>query len=203
MLAPRALDREAARPARWPRPSRPAGCELIAGKPAILLDGAHNPEGVQALVRELDGVLGRAPPARRASSRCRTTSRVAAMLAALAPALDALVATSSGHARHARALPPQALADAARAAGFAEVDGRAEPSSRSARARERAGAGRRGPGHRIALPARARCAQPRWRPASMRRRRSLWRVFVLILGLILLTIAVFYAVGYALAKAIV
>ena len=40
-------------------------------------------------------------------------------------------------------------------------------------------------------------------PASMRRRRSLWRVFVLILGLILLTVAVFYAIGYALAKAIV
>ncbi|MDX6541284.1 MAG: hypothetical protein QOI71_2894 [Gaiellales bacterium] len=37
----------------------------------------------------------------------------------------------------------------------------------------------------------------------MRRRRSLGRVFVLILGLILLTVAVFYAIGYALAKAIV
>ena len=37
----------------------------------------------------------------------------------------------------------------------------------------------------------------------MRRRRSLGRVFVLILGVILLTIAVFYAIGYALAKAIV
>ena len=37
----------------------------------------------------------------------------------------------------------------------------------------------------------------------MRRRRSLWRVFALIVGLIMLTIAVFYAVGYALAKAIV
>ena len=37
----------------------------------------------------------------------------------------------------------------------------------------------------------------------MPRRRSLWRVFVLILGAILLTIAVFYAIGYALAKAIV
>jgi hypothetical protein len=37
----------------------------------------------------------------------------------------------------------------------------------------------------------------------MRRRRSLGRVFVLILGLILITVAVFYAIGYALAKAIV
>jgi hypothetical protein len=37
----------------------------------------------------------------------------------------------------------------------------------------------------------------------MRRRRSLGRVFILILGLILLTVAVFYAIGYALAKAIV
>jgi hypothetical protein len=37
----------------------------------------------------------------------------------------------------------------------------------------------------------------------MRRRRSLGRVFILILGLILLTVAIFYAIGYALAKAIV
>jgi preprotein translocase subunit SecE len=37
----------------------------------------------------------------------------------------------------------------------------------------------------------------------MPRRRSLWRAFALILGLIVLTIAVFYAIGYALAKAIV
>jgi hypothetical protein len=37
----------------------------------------------------------------------------------------------------------------------------------------------------------------------MRRRRSLGRVFLLILGLILLTVAIFYAIGYALAKAIV
>jgi folylpolyglutamate synthase/dihydropteroate synthase len=62
------------------------------------------------------------------------------MLAALAPALDSLVATTSGHAGHARAVPAQALADAARAAGFAHVTAEAEAFIALARARDRAGA---------------------------------------------------------------
>ncbi len=63
------------------------------------------------------------------------------MLEALAPALDALIATSSGHEGHARALPAQELADAARAAGFGEVMAESEPFIALSRARERAGAG--------------------------------------------------------------
>ena len=66
---------------------------------------------------------------------------VEAMLEALAPALDALVATTSGHAGHARALPAEALAAAARTAGFADVEAESEPVSALSRARERAGAG--------------------------------------------------------------
>ncbi len=63
---------------------------------------------------------------------------IAAMLEALAPALDALIATTSGHTGHARALPVQELADAARAAGFADVLAEAEPFIALAQARERA-----------------------------------------------------------------
>jgi dihydrofolate synthase/folylpolyglutamate synthase len=63
------------------------------------------------------------------------------MLRALAPALDALVATTSGHAGHARALPAEALAAAARTAGFADVEAEPDPGAALARARERAGAG--------------------------------------------------------------
>jgi folylpolyglutamate synthase/dihydropteroate synthase len=62
------------------------------------------------------------------------------MLAALAPALDALVATTSGHAGHARALPAEALATAARAAGVVDVVAEPDPHAALARARERAGA---------------------------------------------------------------
>ena len=66
---------------------------------------------------------------------------LAAMLEALAPALDAVIATTSDHAGHARALPAQELADAARAAGFGDVMAESEPFIALSRARDRAGAG--------------------------------------------------------------
>ena len=139
LLAPRELDRGRATGA-LAAAVPPGRLELIPGKPAILLDGAHNAEGMQALVRELDGVLGKRRP-RVGVVALQDDKPVAAMLEALAPALDAVVATSSGHDGHARALPAQALADAARAAGFTEVMAEAEPFIALARARERAGAG--------------------------------------------------------------
>jgi folylpolyglutamate synthase/dihydropteroate synthase len=61
------------------------------------------------------------------------------MLEALAPALDAVYVTTSGHAGHSRAQPVQGLRDAARAAGFEDVFAEAEPFIALARARERAG----------------------------------------------------------------
>ena len=117
----------------------PGRLELIAGAPAILLDGAHNAEGVEALVRELDALLGKRRP-RVGVVALQDDKPAAAMLAALAPALDGLLATSSGHAGHARALPAQELADAARAAGFRDVMAESEPILALARARKRAGA---------------------------------------------------------------
>jgi folylpolyglutamate synthase/dihydropteroate synthase len=61
------------------------------------------------------------------------------MLRALAPALEALVATSSGHSGHARALPADELAAAARTAGFRDVVAEPEAAAALARARRRAG----------------------------------------------------------------
>jgi dihydrofolate synthase/folylpolyglutamate synthase len=139
LLAPRALDRDAAA-AALPAAVPPGRLELIAGSPAILLDGAHNAEGMAALVRELDGALeGRRP--RVGVVGLQDDKPIEAMLGALVPALDALVATSSGHAGHARALPAEALAAAARAAGSGDVLTEPDPLAALARARERAGAG--------------------------------------------------------------
>ena len=136
LLAPRELDRERAT-AALAAAVPPGRLELIAGKPAILLDGAHNAEGMQALVRELDGVLGKRRP-RIGVVAFQDDKPVAAMLEALAPALDALFVTTSGHAGHSRAQPVQALADAARAAGFTDVFAEAEPFIALAQARDRA-----------------------------------------------------------------
>ena len=56
---------------------------------------------------------------------------------------------------------------------------------------------------RIALPARARPRDGAGGPLACRAGEASGASFALILGLIVLTIAVFYAIGYALAKAIV
>ena len=130
----------------------PGRLELIPGKPAILLDGAHNAEGMQALVRELDGVLGTRRP-RIGVVAFQDDKPIAAMLEALAPALDAVIVTTSGHSGHSRAKPVQALADAARAAGFTDVFAEAEPFIALAQARDRAGAQGRRRRDRIPLPA--------------------------------------------------
>jgi dihydrofolate synthase / folylpolyglutamate synthase len=139
LLAPRPLARveaEAALAAAVP----PGRLELIAGSPVILLDGAHNADGVQALVRELDGALGGRRP-RVGVVALQDDKPLEAMLGALAPVLDALVATTSGHAGHARAVPAEELAEVARSAGFADVSAEPDPHEALARARGRAGAG--------------------------------------------------------------
>jgi len=138
LLAPRPLARERAESA-LAAAVPPGRLELIAGRPAMLLDGAHNAEGMDALVPELDGVLGPRRP-RVGVVALQEDKPLAAMLGALAPALDALVATTSGHAGHASALPAEALATAARAAGFDDVAVEPDPHAALALARERAGA---------------------------------------------------------------
>jgi dihydrofolate synthase / folylpolyglutamate synthase len=138
-LAPRELDRTGVGGALVTAVP-PGRLELIPGKPAILLDGAHNAEGMQALVRELDAVLGKRRP-RVGVVALQDDKPVADMLGALAPALDVIMATTSGHEGHAQPLPAQAIADAARAAGLTDVMAEPEPFIALARARERAGTG--------------------------------------------------------------
>ena len=118
----------------------PGRMELIPGKPPVLLDGAHNAEGMRALVQELDGAFGTRRP-RVGIVALQEDKPVAAILAALAPAIDSLIATTSGHSGHADAVGAHALADAARAAGIADVMAESEPFIALARARERAGSG--------------------------------------------------------------
>jgi dihydrofolate synthase / folylpolyglutamate synthase len=139
LLAPRALAGERALTA-IAAAVPPGRLELIDGEPVVLLDGAHNAEGVRALVRELDGALGAHRP-RVGVLALQEDKPLAAMLDAFVPALDVLVATTSGHAGHAVALPAEALAAAAREAGFGDVVAEPDPLAALALARSRAGAG--------------------------------------------------------------
>jgi dihydrofolate synthase / folylpolyglutamate synthase len=139
LLVPRALAGERALTA-IAAAIPPGRLELIEGEPVVLLDGAHNAEGVRALVRELDGALGARRP-RVGVLALQEDKPLAAMLDAFVPALDALVATTSGHAGHAVALPAAVLAAAAREAGFGDVVAEPDPLAALALARSRAGAG--------------------------------------------------------------
>jgi len=136
-LAPRPLARDAAK-AALAGAVPPGRLELIPGSPAILLDGAHNAEGMQALVRELDGVLGIRRP-RVAVVALQEDKRAIPMLASLFSHLDAVVATTSGHAGHSRPLPPEDLAAAARAAGFSSIVVQPDPEAALSEARAAAG----------------------------------------------------------------
>ncbi|MDX6619719.1 MAG: dihydrofolate synthase / folylpolyglutamate synthase [Gaiellales bacterium] len=116
----------------------PGRLEVIAGEPLVLLDGAHNAEGAAALVRELDGALGERRP-RVGVLALQEDKPLAAILAAFAPVLDALVATTSAHTGHSLALPAEELAAAALAAGFADVAAEPDPLAALTAARARAG----------------------------------------------------------------
>jgi dihydrofolate synthase/folylpolyglutamate synthase len=112
----------------------PGRLEVVPGGPEVVLDGAHNPAGMAALVAELDGVrAGRGPVVAVVSAL--EYKDVEGMLAALAPAASLVVATRSSHPH---AVAPGRLAGLAREAGLpaAVVD---EPEGALARAREEAG----------------------------------------------------------------
>lgn len=115
----------------------PGRLELVAGDPPVILDGAHNPAGMQAMARALPGVLcGRRPAAAVVS--VLGDKDAAAMVAALAPVVDLILATRSSHAR---AVDAEALAGLARAAG---ASARAVPDPLQALAAARAAAGSEG-----------------------------------------------------------
>jgi dihydrofolate synthase/folylpolyglutamate synthase len=112
----------------------PGRLDVVPGRPEVVLDGAHNPAGMAALVAELDGVrAGRGPVVAVISAL--EYKDVEGMLGALAPAASLVVATRSSHPH---AVAPGRLAGLARDAGMpaAVVD---EPEGALARAREEAG----------------------------------------------------------------
>ena len=113
----------------------PGRLEWIPGSPPVLLDGAHNPAAIAALAAALPGLAGARRP-RAGVVSVLADKDAEAMMAALAPHLDVVVATGS---HHPRALPAPDLARWARAAG---LDASAEPDPVAAleRARELAGA---------------------------------------------------------------
>jgi dihydrofolate synthase/folylpolyglutamate synthase len=112
----------------------PGRLELRPGSPLELRDGAHNPHGMRALVAELDAVLGDRRP-RIALVALQAEKDGAGILELLAPHVDRVIATSSGHGgAHA----PDVVASLARAAGV-EADAYGDPVVAHAAARAAAG----------------------------------------------------------------
>jgi dihydrofolate synthase / folylpolyglutamate synthase len=113
--------------------SMPGRLELFPGHPDVLLDGAHNPAGMEAMVASLPAELaGRRPVA---VVSVLGDKDAGAMVGALRGVVAEVVATRSSHAR---AVPSDALAARAREAG---VPARAveDPAAALAAARGLAG----------------------------------------------------------------
>jgi dihydrofolate synthase/folylpolyglutamate synthase len=91
----------------------PGRLELFPGRPDVLLDGAHNPAGMEAMVASLAQELaGRRPVA---VVSVLGDKDAGAMVGALRGVVAEVVATRSSHAR---AVAADALADRAREAGI-------------------------------------------------------------------------------------
>jgi dihydrofolate synthase/folylpolyglutamate synthase len=114
----------------------PGRLQEIASDPLTLIDSAHNPDGMAALVASLPEVLG--PRAQRlvAVVSILDDKDAAGMLSALAPACLALVLTSS---QNPRALPPPTLQSLTAQLNGPLTEIVAEPQAALARARELAG----------------------------------------------------------------
>ncbi len=93
----------------------PGRFEVIAGDPTIILDGAHNPDGAQALADVLRE-RGERPVLILATSADKD---VRAIVAALAPTVRAIIATRY---QQERALDPAALAAVVRRVGGVPVE---------------------------------------------------------------------------------
>jgi dihydrofolate synthase / folylpolyglutamate synthase len=113
----------------------PGRLQVIAEEPLVVLDGAHNPEGIAALAESLPEVVGARAPLVAVVS-VLDDKDAAAMLAALLPACDALIFTSS---QNPRALPPPTLQSLAGQLGGPPAEVVSAPRAAVARARELAG----------------------------------------------------------------
>jgi dihydrofolate synthase / folylpolyglutamate synthase len=114
----------------------PGRLQQVAAKPLTLLDGAHNPDGMRALVESL------APPLVGENVRVVAALSIlddkdaAGMLSVLLPVCDAIVFTSS---QNPRALPPPTLLSLATQLGGPPSEIVPDPHRALARARELAG----------------------------------------------------------------
>jgi dihydrofolate synthase / folylpolyglutamate synthase len=116
----------------------PGRLQIVGHDPLTVLDGAHNPEGMTALADSLNEpfAAGHAPVVALVS--ILDDKDAAGMLAALVPACDALVLTSS---QNPRALPPPTLQSLARQLDGPPSELVREPHAALRRARELAGTG--------------------------------------------------------------
>ena len=114
----------------------PGRLQVVDDGPLTLLDGAHNPDGVAALVESLGDpfAAGRRPVVAVVS--ILDDKDAAGMLGALLGACDALICTSS---HNPRALPPGTLQSLASQLSFALSEVVADPRAALTRAREVAG----------------------------------------------------------------
>lgn len=126
----------------------PGRLEVVGHHPLTVLDGAHNKEGMEALVESLPeliaGESGRGEPLQDEHRRLVAVLSIlgdkdaAGMLAALLPACQAVVLTSS---HNPRALSPATLQSLTRQLGGPPAEIVPDPRAAVARARDLAGSG--------------------------------------------------------------
>ncbi len=114
----------------------PGRLQVIGERPLTMIDGAHNPDGIEAVVESLPAVTDSRRPLVAVVS-ILDDKDAAAMLARLAPACDALIFTSS---QNPRALPPPTLQSLAQQLGAPPSELVRDAHAALARARELAGA---------------------------------------------------------------
>ncbi len=118
----------------------PGRLQVFDSDPLTLLDGAHNPEGIAALVESLPEIRERGSGGRMVAVVSILDDKDApTMLAQLVPVCDAMVLTSS---QNPRALPPPTLQSLAGQLGHQHTEAVRDP--RAALVRARALAGREG-----------------------------------------------------------
>jgi dihydrofolate synthase/folylpolyglutamate synthase len=112
----------------------PGRLQIVGESPLTLLDGAHNPDGVAALVESVKEIVA----GRRlvAAVSILDDKDAASMLRMLMPVCDALVLTTS---QNPRALPPPTLASLARQLDGPPSELVRDPRAALERARELAG----------------------------------------------------------------
>jgi dihydrofolate synthase/folylpolyglutamate synthase len=111
----------------------PGRLEALGGEPVVVLDGAHNPAGMEAMIDSLGDVVGRRLPVVVVSAL--GDKDLGAMLAPLAGRCRALVATRS---RHLRAVAPSTIVGVAERLGL-PAEAVERPRDAVARAARRAG----------------------------------------------------------------